>query len=249
MKKLTFCGLALVMACSSDDSPPQTASSFCEQWAEAACSGEVVSACQAAEASDCQASQIAFCLDLLPAEGFAGSQSGQCLDAVGSAYSDADLTADELETVLRLEAPCDRLVSGPGAQGASCTSRFDCDAPQGFDCVFKGDASTGSCQVPEEVGAGLDCSAANAVCAEGFYCDGDNCIGGQSPGEACTVNRECNDGYCSEGACVAALNVDVACTFDEQCASGLCYQFSATEQVCADRIRLSRTEPICEDLR
>lgn len=249
MKRLIFTGLFLVLACSSDDSSPQTASSFCEQWAEAACSEQVVSACQAADASDCQASQIAFCLDLLPAEGFSGRQAGQCLDAVRSAYSDADLTADELGTVLRLQAPCDRLVSGPGAEGATCNSRLDCDAPEGFDCVFKGEATTGTCQVPREIGAGLDCSADNAVCAEGFYCNGENCIGGQSPGEVCTVDRECNDGYCSAGECVAGLGVDAACTFDEQCESGLCYQFSATEQVCADRIRLSRTDPICEDLR
>lgn len=246
---LSLSGAFLVLACSSDESSPQTVSSFCEQWAEGACSDQVVSACQAAEASDCQASQIAFCLDLVPSEGFAGSQAGQCLDAVRAAYTDADLTADELETVLRLEAPCDRLISGPGARGATCTSRLDCDAPEGFDCVFKGNDATGTCQVPTPVAAGLDCSGDSAVCAEGFYCDGENCIGGQSPGEACTVNRECNDGYCSAGTCVAHLEVDVACTFDEQCESGLCYQFSATEQVCTDRVRLSRTEPICEDLR
>jgi hypothetical protein len=249
MNKLIVSGLFLVLACSSDESSPQTASSFCEQWAERACSSQVVSACQAANASACQGTQIAFCLDLLPSTGFAGSQAEQCLNAVRSAYSDADLTADELGTVLRLEAPCDRLISGPGIEGATCTSRLDCDAPEGFDCVFRDDDTTGTCQVPTQVGAGLDCRADNAVCAEGFYCDGENCIGGQSPGEACTVNRECNGGYCNAGTCVALLEVDVACTFDEQCASGLCYRFTATEQVCTDRIRLSRTEPICEDLR
>ena len=122
-------------------------------------------------------------------------------------------------------------------------------ALEGFDCVFKGDETTGTCQVPTQVAAGLDCSADNAVCAEGFYCNGDNCIGGQSPGEACTVTRECNNGYCNAGTCVAHLEVNVACSSDEQCESGLCYQFTATEQVCADRVRLSRNEPICEDLR
>lgn len=249
MHKLILSGLFLGLACSSDDTAPQTVSSFCEQWAEGACSGQVVSACQAADANDCRASQIALCLDMLPSEGFAGSQAEQCLSAVRSAYADADLTADELGTVLRLGAPCDRLVSGPGGGGAMCNSRLDCDAPEGLDCVFKGEDTSGTCQVPTEVGAGLDCSAVNAVCAEGFFCDGENCIGGQSPGEACTVNRECNDGYCSAGTCVASLAVDTPCTSDEQCASGLCYQFSATEQVCTDRVRLSRSEPMCEDLR
>jgi hypothetical protein len=205
--------------------------------------------CQAADVNDCQASQIAFCLDLIPATGFSGAKATQCTDAVGAAYSDADLTAAELKTVLLLAAPCDQLVRGPRTQGEVCSSRLECDAPGGFDCVFKDDDSTGTCQLPTRVGPGLDCSAPSAVCETGFYCNGENCIAGQDTGEACVTHRECGStGFCSSGLCAERLAVDSACTIDEQCTSGLCYQISATDKVCTDRLRLSRTEPICEDL-
>jgi hypothetical protein len=99
------------------------------------------------------------------------------------------------------------------------------------------------------VNPGLDCSADNAVCTEGFYCDGDNCIGGGEAGDSCVRNDECAEGYCDSGTCVAGRAIAAACTDDEQCASGLCYAFSATERVCTDRVRLARTDPLCEDLR
>ncbi len=250
MRKIAYSGFLVILACSSDEASPDTPSKFCEQWAAAACSAEVVSACQAGDVNDCQASQIAFCLELIPATGFSGARAAQCTDAVESAYSDADLTASELETVLRLAAPCDQLVRGPRTRDEVCSARLDCDAPAGFDCVFKDDDSTGTCQVPTRVGPGLDCSAASAVCETGFYCNGENCIAGQDIGEACVAHRECGSaGFCSSGLCAERFDVDLACTNDEQCTSGLCYQFSATEQVCTDRLRLSRTEPICEDLR
>lgn len=249
MRNLILPCLLLAVGCSSDDSP-QTPSSFCESWAEAACSEQTRSACQAADANQCQASQISFCLTKIPAEGFSGTKSDQCIDAVRSAYSDADLTASELRTVLLLEAPCDQLVTGPKDKGESCTSRLDCDAPEGYDCVFKGDSPTGTCQVPKQVGAGLDCSAVEAVCAEGFYCNGDNCIGGEDIGDPCASDEQCGtDGYCTAaGLCAERLPVESTCTLDEQCESGLCYEFP-TGRVCTDRLRLSRSEPICNDLR
>jgi hypothetical protein len=238
-------------ACSSDDEVPDTPRRFCERWAAAACSGEVISACQAADADDCQASQIVFCLDRLPATRFSGARAAECIDAVEAAYDDADITADEMPIVLRFAAPCDRLVSGPRGQGEACNSPSDCDAPEGLDCVFKNDPDEGTCQVPETVGAGQDCSAVNAVCQPGFYCNGDNCIAGESVGDPCTRNEQCGaTGYCGlTSVCEARRAVNSPCGFDEQCATGLCYSFSQTEQVCTDRVRLSRTDPLCEDLR
>ena len=237
-------------ACSEDDPSAETREGFCDRWAAAACSADVVSACQAADADACRLSQEGFCLDLVPLTGFADERADACVDAVGDAYADSDLTPDELDTVLRLGAPCDRLVRGPSVTGESCTSRLDCDGPAGFDCVIKGSAATGSCQKPLVVEAGRDCSADNAVCTAGFYCDGDNCIEGHDLGEMCVRDEECGAGYCNaSGVCSEGLSVDTACTGDEQCASGVCYQFSATERVCTDRVRLSRTDPICEDLR
>jgi hypothetical protein len=247
--------LAFSACSSSDDDEPSTPESFCARWARAACSPEVVSACQAADDGECQQSQAAFCLSTLPPGGFSGARADRCIDAVEAAYEDADITSDEIHTVLRFAAPCDQLVRGLSAEGEACDSRSDCDAPAGFDCVFKGDASMGTCQLPETIAAGRDCSAPNAVCEPGFYCNGENCIAGENVGDPCTYHAQCGpEGYCDATAaltslCQARTGVGSACGFDEQCASGVCYRFSATEQVCTDRLRLSRSEPICEDLR
>lgn len=252
MRRFLFAALlpfAPLLSCSEDDPPVETREGFCNRWAAAACSGDVVSACQAADADACRLAQEGFCLDLVPQNGFVDERANECIDAVGDAYADADLTAGELATVVRLGEPCDRLVRGPRGAGESCDANLDCDAPAGFECVFKGSAATGTCQIPAVVDPGLDCSADNAVCTEGFFCNGDNCIGGGDVGEGCVRNDECAEGYCDDGTCVAGRAIDADCSSDEQCASGLCYEFSATERVCADRVRLARTDPLCEDLR
>lgn len=243
---------AAFAACAgSDDDDPETVSGFCERWAAAACSTEVVSTCQAADVDTCRDSQLAFCLGGLPTEGFSGARSDQCIEAVAAAYEDADLTSDELGTVLRFAAPCDQLVAGSRDEGEVCQSRRDCNAPGGFECVFKGDQNMGVCAIPERVGPGQDCSASSAVCDPGFYCNGDNCIAGEDTGEPCANTAQCGPSdFCGiTSVCEPRLAVDATCGFDEQCASGLCYQFSATDQVCTDRLRLSRNEPICQDLR
>jgi len=238
-------------ACASTDDPPETASSFCERWAEAACNRDVVSTCQAASEDDCLTSQAAFCTAQLPSGEFSGARSDQCINAVRDAYADSDITADEISTVLRLGAPCDQLVRGPRAEGESCTTRKDCDAPDGYECIIKGLATTGICEQPVITGPGQDCSEPNAICTDGFYCNGDNCIAGERIGDECTSHVQCGGaGYCGlTSRCEARLPINSNCGFDEQCDSGICYTFSATERVCVDRLRLSRTEPICQDLR
>jgi hypothetical protein len=253
MRTLPFWLISLLTlaACSSDDEPQQTQPQFCQSWAAAACSMQVVSACQAADVGQCQAAQLSFCADLVPSQGFSAASGEACLDAVGAAYADADLTVDELKTVLRLAAPCDRLVRGPKSEGESCNEPLDCNGPEGYTCVIKGGQTSGTCQQPVTVGAGLDCSPLGAECTEGFYCNGQNCIIGHDVGVACVQTDECGtNGFCGPAnTCVARRIVDEACTLDEQCVSGLCYRYGTGEQVCTDRVRLARTELICEDLR
>jgi hypothetical protein len=242
--------LCIPFACSDDSSQSETRENFCTRWGEAVCNDDVVSACQASNVDACRLSQERFCLDLVPSNGFVSDRADACIDAVKSAYSDADLSADELDTVLRLDAPCDQLVRGTRAAGESCMSRLDCNGPEGYDCVFKAGELTGNCEQPLVVQAGRDCSSDNAVCTDGFYCNGSNCIEAGRPGEACMRNDQCANGYCGpSNVCTAGLAVDVECTLDAQCASGLCYRFSATERVCTDRVRLSRTDPLCENAR
>lgn len=241
--------LSLPLACTEEE-PAQTREDFCDRWAAAACSAEVVSVCVAADTDACRLSQERECLALVPVSGFADDRADECIDAVGDAYADADLTASELDTVLRLGPPCDRLVRGPRATGETCTTRLDCNGPDGYDCVFKAGEQTGSCQLPALAQPGRDCSADNAICTAGFYCDGGNCIEANAIGETCARDEQCAGGYCGNAnLCVAGLTTDQPCTVDVECASGLCYRFSATEQVCTDRVRLSRTDPLCEAAR
>jgi hypothetical protein len=240
-------GLLLTFGCSSEDEPERTRAEFCEDWAEAACSEETVSRCQAADSAACKLSQTSFCLDLVP-EGFEDTTGDACLRAVRSAYADGDLSAAELRTVLRLDAPCDRLVRGPAGEGETCDSDQDCATPDGFVCVLKGGATAGTCQQPDEVQPGTSCAAAQQVCSEGFYCNGANCIAHLAAGAACTSNEECGPAArCLAGTCDARLTVRASCTSDDECISGVCFQFDDGQR-CTDRLPLSPSEPICDDL-
>lgn len=241
--------LLVPIACGGSDSTKALSrEDFCQEWAVRACSDAVVSACQAADAASCRTKQQDFCSSVLPA-GYSAQHADACLGAVSAAYADADLTGSELRTVIRFGAPCNRIVKGSSARGEACSNDHDCDGSAGFECIEKG--AQGTCQIPEEVAAGLRCAAPQQVCSSGFYCDGANCIEAKSPGDTCANDSECGAaGSCGgDGVCVARLPVDSACSSDGQCISGVCYAFAAADQTCIDRLRLSRSEPICANLR
>jgi hypothetical protein len=193
--------------------------------------------------------QQRFCEGLVPA-GFSDAHGDACIKAVAAAYADADLTGTELTTVLQLGAPCDAVIKGPKGQGEVCARNSDCDESAGFACVLRGGDSTGTCQVPELVGPGQKCGALQQLCMSGFFCDGKNCIASKDAGEDCVNDGECApSGYCSaDSKCVTLLGVGLACDADEQCQSELCYASTASMS-CADRVRLSPAEPICQNLR
>lgn len=243
-------GLLFLFGCSGEDEDKlPTREEFCRAWGEAACSKETVSRCQARNAEACHLSQQQFCLSLVPSS-FSGERSDQCLVAVGKAYQDGDLSSGELRTVLRLDEPCHLLVRGPKQQGQSCSEIDDCNAAGGFECVKKAGEFVGACEIPEVVDPGLACDAPQQVCTDGFFCNGDNCIGAKDVGDPCTNHDECGaSAYCSNaGQCVERSGVDTNCTADFECESGVCYAFMS-EQVCIDRLTLGRSEPICADLR
>jgi hypothetical protein len=240
----------LLSSCMEEDEPgPRTREVFCRDFAAAACNEEVVSFCQATDAEACREAQEDFCRTIVP-DTFAGERSEVCIEAVAAAYADGDLTGTELVTVRLLGAPCDQLSRGPRGEGQSCMERDDCDAASGFDCVMKSNSMSGTCEIPESVGPGEDCEADQAVCTGNFFCNGENCIAARDLGDSCMHHEECGDeGFCDvDGECAARLATGVACDEDAQCERGICYDFD-DERTCTDRIRLGRTEPICDDLR
>jgi hypothetical protein len=245
---LMFLGL---FGCSNDSPVEKTHEQFCVEWAKAACSRETVSVCQASNAEACQVAQREVCGELIPTSGFSGQNSEACLSAVSDAYADADITADEAKIVLRLGKPCDRLVRGPRSAGQSCDSKVDCDTPEGFDCVIKGMSLKGTCQTSIVKDPGLSCAAAQEICTEGFYCNGKNCVEGKAIGDTCVNSTECGArGFCDASSeCASRLAVSSPCTQDSECESDICYQFGDSSPACLDRLRLSPSEPACDNLR
>lgn len=244
-------GLLLVLAfsCGDDEKEPRTREEFCKDWAEAACSEETVSACQAEDAESCRAAQASWCADRIP-EDFSDEMGQVCIDAVKAAYRDGDLQGGELATVLSLGGACDKLIKGDKDEGEDCDETSDCDAAGGFVCVRHSDEERGTCQIPQVVDAGRDCSSKQKLCEAGFYCNGDNCIEAKDAGDDCSIQEECGeDGFCSsEGQCETKLKTSEICTRDYECEEGICYEYEG-EKTCTDRIRLGRSEPLCDDLK
>lgn len=249
MNRLALVLVFALLACAKDEEPPRSRAEFCLQWAAAACSVEVVSVCQAEDVDACRVAQEGFCRDVVP-DTFVDDHADECLEAVKDAYVDADLNGEELVIVRSLGEPCDRLARGTRDEGDSCTEDNDCNMAAGFDCAVKAGDATGSCELTEEVGPGQDCDEPQQVCSTGFYCNGENCVSGDDIGEACMHHEECGEeGFCgTTGECEERKAVNEACAEDAECEDGICYDFDG-EQVCTDRIVLTRTEVLCEDLR
>ncbi|HET6334325.1 MAG TPA: hypothetical protein VFG30_13975 [Polyangiales bacterium] len=242
--------LVLSLSCKDDDEKkPRTREEFCVDWAEAACSDDTVSACQAADAESCRDTQEDACRKLVP-EDFSDDMGQACIDAVKKAYEDADLTGDELKTVISLGDPCDKLIKGNKDEGEDCDANTDCDGPGGYVCIQHSDADTGTCQIPEVVGGGKDCSSEQKTCDEGFYCNGENCIESKDEGDDCTIQEQCGEAaFCNaDKKCETKHKVSTACTSDLECDDGVCYEYEG-EKTCTDRIVLGRREPLCEDLK
>jgi len=258
--KFSFVLLCLsgVVGCSSTETLPDpngTVSTFCENWGRQACSSKVVLACSGADKVDatltesCVASQQTFCEGLLPPKGYSSQQATQCLRAIGAAYADGVLSAEEVATVRHRGEPCNHLVKGAQGEAESCASDDDCDTLKNYLCVLK--SGEGSCQIPVLVDNGTSCAAADAACNPGFYCGTDeNCVQSKAVGKACDATFECATGLeCDTGKCV--MRVDAAsCAKDDDCTTNVCdIPVGSSTGRCVKSITLSSSASICEDLR
>ncbi len=252
--------LVLPLGCSSDEEDPPnplaTRDGFCEAWAESACRAKVLDYCVAKSEDACQATQKDFCLDLIP-RSYDSKHAEGCLSAVSAAYEDGDLSAKELGVVLNLAEPCDRLSSGTSDDGDVCSENSDCNTADGFICVVKKGAGAGVCAQPEIVGAAEECTGSKQVCAEGYFCN-DNCVVYKKTGTGvCEGDYQCKpEDHCVPDAddaeishCQERLGTGEACAGNSDCASGICLAETETESVCVSTIRLSRNEPLCENLK
>ena len=100
------------------------------------------------------------------------------------------------------------------------------------------------------VSGGGKCTDPAAVCADGFYCNGQNCVagaelGGSCVGEPCIQSLDCVAGTCS--AKVADFH---DCKANAECESGLCdVPRSASVGTCVSELALSLTSGSCVLLR
>lgn len=258
---LLLLAAALPLACSGEKEDPDPLASragFCQQWAEKACSDAVIEACNANSVDDCRTSQAAYCIGLVPRNYTSSKYAHDCIDAVGEAYSDGDLSASELQVVTRLADPCDKLSTGTSDDGDSCDENDDCATVDGSVCIKKLGAAEGTCGVPEEVGPGDACDAPNQVCDSTHYCNGENCVAYKKtdtgtceadyvckPGDRCVIATDA-----TTGTCQARMALNQTCTSDDDCESLYCAIAKGdTEGTCASKLRLGLNEPLCENLR
>ena len=259
---LVLLAFALPLGCKvAEDTPPDplaTPSGFCDAWAHNACPDEVVTYCNARSTAACVSTQTDFCRGIIP-ENYSSEHATDCLNAVKAAYSDGDLTAEELTVVIKLAAPCDQLSNGTASAGERCTKNDDCDTAGDFSCVIKLGAAKGTCAKPEEVGPGEACDGPAQVCAAGNFCNGENCVVYKKTSGSCDGDYHCKPAdQCvldttsdpAVGTCEVRAALSAACTGDEDCQSHYCVVASGeTEGKCASTIRLSLNEPLCENLR
>ncbi|MEZ4227213.1 MAG: hypothetical protein R3B13_40110 [Polyangiaceae bacterium] len=264
MKALGFLGLALglgFVGCSSEKSgtpavdPYRSEESFCGEWAKAACNKTVVDKCSGGgdDTEACVQKQSSFCLAALPAN-YASKNAKACVEAVKKAYSDAKLTAEELQLVRTFAEPCDELSQGPKAEHDTCTRSSDCDTVAGFRCIIRPGDAEGSCETPVIASGGDPCADANVTCAETHYCDGSNCLTKAAEGKACDASVPCAPGLrCADMSgtftCVSKAGTGATCATDDDCTSGVCAKGSgASEGKCVETLDLGVTVSVCDDL-
>ena len=247
--------VACLAGCSAKEAsdPYPSGSDFCQAWGKAACNSQVVKVCSgmtttSALTDACVVKQQTFCQNHVPTVGYSSAQAQTCLDAVSRAYSDATLTGPEITTVRELGDPCNHLIKGPAAVGDSCNQDNDCDTVNNVLCVMK--SGVGTCVVPKVVPNGTDCSAPEADCQPGFYCDSSNCVQAHAVGKACTADFECAEGLaCSASQCTTRVNPGM-CSTNTDCTTGVCdITGTDTTGTCVDEITLARAESLCGDLR
>jgi hypothetical protein len=234
----------------------------------------VVNGCIARSADTCIASVASDCETKIPDGKYSDKTAQDCLDAVAQAYSDAKITADERDVVIGFGGACDKIISGSGGADDSCDDDTDCNRDEDLACVKKAGAPSGKCEKPNPTDNGASCTAADAVCGEGFYCDGKHCVegGGQdapcAADSPCTTNFRCvdaspaaagGDGGASDGGAVTSTNATCQpllqrgdiCESDDECASQICILVDMAKNTskCADEVPIGAGSQFCASIQ
>lgn len=226
--------------------------SFCQGRAEAECNAAVIDACASSGASACVAKAEAKCLSEVPPDrSYRADQAEGCANAYGAAYQDAKIEPAELDAIAKA---CGGLFEREsGLAGVECAVDRDCKLSDGLSCVLHADATSikGTCAVPRSVDKGDSCSAADAECIQGYYCDtGSHCVAQGGAGDPCGATQPCGKGLQCDAAtsqCVSKAAAGSACANDTDCADGICDL--GANPVCVAKLILSPNEPACDGFR
>jgi hypothetical protein len=255
-----------LIQCSKAEEPVKypDAASYCTGRAQAECSDTVVTNCVAASKDACVTARKSACTSDINPSVLAGltynsARAEACVNEVASAYANAVITSDENKAI---NDACGLVFSGSAAKGAACSADADCKQSDNLRCVVHaatatvspdGGTAEGTCQVPTTVGAGQSCSAAEAVCVDGFHCGStSHCDADGEIGESCSAVAPCDATLkcASNGLCAAKLADNQPCSVTNpgECASGMCIA-GATVTVCASSWVLSLSEPFCATMQ
>jgi hypothetical protein len=243
---------------------------YCAARAKAECSTVLLDNCSSTQAA-CVATRQGLCGQAVPpgvntippTVTYRPAQADACIAAVAAAYTDDKVTEAELAAI---DKACSQLFEGVGVANSPCTGDADCNLDAQFECVKPTGSASGTCQIPKTVDPGGDCSSADSVCKDGYFCSAEaqGCLQKYALGKACNDQKPCQDTLvcvptappAPDGTCQAKLDVASPCTCpgtqtwceSVDCAGGLCSAI-AGNLACASQLKLSPNEPICGDFR
>jgi hypothetical protein len=216
---------------------------------------------------DCANDQADFCADMLQGTDFDRDLAQECINSVGDAYSDTEMTTEERSNVVLVEdGPCaDLLASGnptggeggasgdgrptPKAAGARCDPHADicvdvayCD-PAVDVCVLKAAEGEFCCTLnPQFLAPACESGQPEVPCTPGTFCSEGFCVSLGQTDDPCATDAQCGpDYFCSPADTCQPLGMDSdTCETDDQCASG--FFCSESFDQCRDFVMLGSQE-------
>ncbi len=244
-----------VLACAGPEdlaSESATLTDFCHARAKTECNAAVVSSCQLTDQTSCITQREASCNKSVP-QGtvYVPAAGPACLEAVGTTYATATITATALAA---LATACEPIFSGPGAARSQCTVDYDCSTKDGLRCLTPANQTQGKCLVPNMIDPAGACPGEADVCSGAYFCDPKAlvCVAEGGAGSQCSPGvQPCMQGFTCPGSifletCQPLKAAGDACVQTTDCASNLCDKATGQSQgVCADQIQLTALDSMC----
>lgn len=257
-------------ACSSSSSAPADpypdVEHFCAAVAQSEC--QVLPNCETASSSltsECATYRQSECMSGSIIVPFPGSGSAlhrtytsanvkACLTALGAAFTPASsgvnlVSYDQLFGKGNLIDTCEAVFAGTAANGATCTTNYDCTTAGDICAPVLGQTS-GQCATPTAKMLGDACADPGDQCASGTYCAGSastlpKCAAAKTVGQSCATSDECGGAaQCVGGACAALSELNGACASNTDCAADLfCDLYGGGK--CEKTLDLGSASPDC----